>query len=176
MKVHEIEFVAELQKFFLLAASKTYAGGGKTEELTGLPRAKMYTFRSEEFSYYLYQDFYFSGIRLSSGMTVISYQDVPVWTMSYGGWYRECDRDVNAFLKQALLEAYAKGEFYGGRGPARYTANSEPLQDGDLLYQNFVDGLNKFTEFSGNERIIVHPAERLVHWHWYNGQLLAEVS
>lgn len=95
----------------------------------------------------------------STGTTTIFFRNVAVWWMSYGGHY---PKKVIPFLKEALKQAYEKGEFYGGRGPGVSMGNGM-LYTNNLAYGNF-------KKFRGVETI--HKSSRigkLLGFHEYFG-------
>jgi hypothetical protein len=104
------------------------------------------------------------GSRWSSGFTLITYQNIPVWIMHYGGWYNP---EVTQFLKECLLDNYTKGLFDGGRGPNGY-------RKGRMVYGNESDNTTdySFREFSGNEMIKDTRGDITDGHHWYHGHLL----
>ena len=95
----------------------------------------------------------------SAGQTTIWYQDIPVWTMCYGGSYPKV---VIPFLKKCLGQAYGEEQFYGGRGP-------EFMEEEPFTYVNRFHGT--FTSFKGEERIYDKSGARFGH-HWYHGMSL----
>lgn len=81
----------------------------------------------------------------SGGSTLITYQGIPVWWMTYGGRYPEA---LISVLKSALRQTYERKEFHGGRGPAEYKIHG-------YLYRNKPHG--DFTNFRGVETIGIDP-------------------
>jgi len=98
----------------------------------------------------------------SFGQTIIWCDNVPVWVMSYQGWYLE---SAIPFLKRALWEAYDHRDFFGGRGPHFFT------EDG-MTYVNNVEPPNDWRHFRGCEEIFDRNGQS-VGWHEYQGLLLA---
>lgn len=165
--------VASLQKFFFEAARNTYAGDAKKETDPYLPKSKVYRFERGE---YLYIDTYFTNGERSGGQTVIYQEGAPVWLMQYYGWCKNDDKDVLAFLKQALLFAYGKSEWHRGRGPHNFCGTG--LRGTELAYSNVpirppYD--QDFRFFHGRESIGLAKAPLTeLFWHQYQGLLLAE--
>lgn len=104
---------------------------------------------------------------MSTGVTMIWYQGVPVWVMHYGGWYVEA---AISFLKLVLHQAYDVDRcFYGGRGPCS-------MQVGGLRYANRIR-VNDFINFLGEEDIVdTNDHDRLLGHHWYRGMSLLKNS
>lgn len=108
----------------------------------------------------------------STGSTLITFQDTPIWTMSYGGFYT---KGVIPALKSILKESYEKRSFHGCRG-----ANTERLVfiphniEVKLKYENKHDG--NFERFSGVEKMLsICPfdnIENLSGYHQYSGMVL----
>ena len=96
----------------------------------------------------------------SAGSTMIWHSNIPVWMMSYGGYYAEA---VIALLKRVLLAAYEERKFFGCRG-------GPPYISGPLTYTNEFQG--DFSRFSGREKISDHWSATLMGWHEYWGMVL----
>jgi len=96
----------------------------------------------------------------SGGMTVISYEGVPVWMMQYFGEY---EKQAISCLKAALREAYSRDEFIGGRGPLK-------LVYGKYEYQNH-PVLSTFERFSGFESV-TRGVGAILGTHQYHGGLM----
>ena len=112
-------------------------------------------------------DQYCVGEMGSAGTTTISIDRVPIWFMSYCGFY---PKEVVPFLKRALMAAYEKDEFFGGRGKGGY---DQRLGQVVLTYYNYVDNRSAFQNFLGREFIEstrggLHP----VGFHNYCGVIL----
>jgi hypothetical protein len=97
----------------------------------------------------------------SYGITVIFYQELAVWIMSYKGMYPD---EAIPFLKMVLSQAYCSGMFVGGRGLHLVTSPGITLQ-----YKNGWKG--DFNEFSGREQITDTVHGELGH-HTYHGRAL----
>jgi len=97
----------------------------------------------------------------SAGTTTIWYQGMPVWFMSYGGYYPD---DVVPVLKRALRLTYERCLFVGGRG------ESVGDFENGILYVNTVDG--DFSQFRGREEIIIRSTDTCIggvagyHHYW----------
>ena len=104
----------------------------------------------------------------SAGTIAIWFRDEPIWIMFYGGHY---PKEVIPFLKLALMEAYKKDEFLGGRGPRVYLAVNK-----ELRYFNGVIPPSNFSRFEGREEIYVVNSDgteaEMVGWHKYWGMAL----
>lgn len=94
----------------------------------------------------------------SGGMTVISYDDIPIWMMQYGGRY---PKEAIPFLKEALAYNYASNTWRGGRGP-------EIFHNDSWFYINKCR-TNDFGNFSGIEYMIDPPKGTTVGEHRYHG-------
>ncbi|MEK9174669.1 MAG: hypothetical protein AAB725_01735, partial [Patescibacteria group bacterium] len=122
-----------------------------------LPGYKVMTFEKEKFvlvdSYCKSGEFLHSK---SAGTTTIWHDNVPVWWMSYGGYY---EKSAIPFLKQSLLLAYGIHEFVGGRGMLFHS-------DGSMIYINHPE-INEFSFFRGREEVIDLSAGSLgEHVYW----------
>jgi hypothetical protein len=96
----------------------------------------------------------------SVGTTMIYFKDIPIWWMSYGGFYQH---EAIPFLKDALRATYEEKKFLGGRGPRTY------LKDG-LCYENIVAGDLKL--FRGREEIRQQNPHQVLGFHEYQGMSL----
>lgn len=134
--------IDELRKFIKKASAATYAGGGKEEENPERPGFKELVYVEGEWNY---RDSY-TGFFRARGMEVVRFQNIPVWTASYGGGMITGKEDLAkvtyTFLKYAML---AKDlEKYSARGPHHFT-------DGDYEYNYTQEG--SIDEFNGYEEI-----------------------
>lgn len=108
----------------------------------------------------------------SAGSTIITFCNVPIWTMSYGGFYT---KGVIPTLKSILKDSYERRSFHGCRG-----ANTERLVyiphsiEVKLKYINKHEG--NFERFNGVEKILsISPfdnIENLSGYHEYFGMAL----
>jgi hypothetical protein len=148
---------------FFAAMQDGYAKSPKKGTISELPGSKTIPFELGEFKlldcYLITPD-----TPHSFGQTIIWHKDVPVWTMSYQGWYL---KNAISFLKQALGEAYNHSDFYGGRGPHFFT------NDG-MVYVNNVEAPNDWKHFRGREEVFDRNGQS-VGWHEYQGLLLTKV-
>lgn len=151
----------EIQSFFFRAMVSGWASGGEKIKIAAMPLYKAMPFREGDF--YLLDCYCVNKKSLkSAGTTTIWYRDVPVWMMNYGGFYEE---SAIAFLKRALLRAYNKQEFVGGRGPAFYSENT------GLNYANR-PLLGDFAKFEGREAVFNASGRESLGFHEYWGMSL----
>lgn len=146
------------QEYFFRAMLAGWAGNVKGEPVPDKPGFKRTDYQDGDFRVL---DEYGKGrgSNLSTGTTTIWYFDELVWAMTYGGRYRE---DEIPFLKEVLVDAYRKGEFYGCRGDVRIEAG--------LLYTNSFRG--DFKNFEGEEAIMSRRGRASLGHHWYRGMSL----
>lgn len=189
--MHELSL--KLQEFFFEAALATYAGHAPKTTIEGLPKSKVYRYKSRN---YLYIDTYFTNGEQSGGQTIIyiksftppvlihgvSVQDpcwIPAWIMQYHGWCEGDNKEVLDFLKEVLSRTYRTHTFCGGRGKLFGEVNSGRC----LEYAN--KWVGTFDHFSGEEKISKEDVPedgtgletRDVFWHKYQGMtLLQEVQ
>ncbi len=169
--------VQKLQEFFFEAALATYASGKKAEPFSELSGTKHFCHQRGELCY---KDIYVTNGEYSGGQTIILVNDSPAWLMQYYGWCKNDDSEVLAFLKQALVTAYARDEFHGGRGPKIYMAS---VRDRTFIYGNKLEG-GDFTRFLGGEGIYdkqlydqgKRDRDSALFWHRYQGLLLGEAE
>jgi hypothetical protein len=126
-----------------------------------LPGSKVIKFQSGNFTV---ADCWFApeNVLHSSGFTVITYRGVPVWTMSYQGWYHA---DAIPCLKAALRSAYDQRKFFGGRGSAFFSYDS-------MAYVNHFDPQNDWLDFRGREEVFRLDSGVRLGCHEYHGQAL----
>lgn len=107
----------------------------------------------------------------SNGSTIITFFNVPIWAMSYGGFYTDQAID---FLKNILRRAYEEKKFLGGRGESSYGGIIVPQEKHIMLeYKNSFEG--NFERFSGREDIHENPLTpnpELWGYHQYFGMAL----
>ncbi|MFA6588487.1 MAG: hypothetical protein WCT08_05465 [Patescibacteria group bacterium] len=150
--------IDEIKEFFFTAMLSGWAAasGAKRMIIPNLPGYKAFEFRE-------------GGLRLvdcwcvngdhSAGFTTIWENDIPRWTMHYGGMYPQAAIHV---VKRALYLAYEDRQFYGGRGLLLL----EP--DGPFGYINQV--LKKdFHDFCGREAVYNNETRQIVGFHDYWG-------
>jgi len=93
-----------IEHAFFEAMASGYAQNVKKDTIDCLPHSKVIAF---ELGDYMVVDFYFTTPRSDKGVgqTVIWHQNVPVWTMHYGGWYAKI---AIPFLRECLHRAYVQ--------------------------------------------------------------------
>jgi hypothetical protein len=149
-----------IEHAFFEAMANGYAQNVQKTVIAELPGSKVIPF---ELGDYKVVDFYFTTPHSdkSVGQTVIWHQDVPVWTMHYGGRYA---KSAIPFLKECLHRAYVQERrFYGGRGP--YFVRGDRF-----TYVNQVQQ-SSFADFEGDEQVFDLSEQALGH-HWYRGMSL----
>ena len=110
--------IADLKIFLKNSASHTYAGDGKA---VAPQRPGFIELEYREGDWYL-RDSYVGHFQ-APGMTVVYFQDAPVWTCAYGGkviqeFYPQAG-EIFAFLKKALTSKdLEKAEALPVRGPS----------------------------------------------------------
>lgn len=102
------------------------------------------------------------GSDKSAGFKEISYQDVPVWIMTYGGSYMP---EVIGLLKFALYDNYVEKIWCGGRGP-------EDLRQHGGIYKYCNRWRGSFGNFSGQEEILHILTREQRGYHVYGGMSL----
>lgn len=153
----------EVLSVFFAAMQDGYAKNGiKKGTLAELPMSKTIPFELGDFKLL---DCYLITPHgpHSFGQTIIWCEGVPVWMMSYQGWYA---KNAIPFLKKALFEAYDHRDFIGGRGPRCFTDNG-------MIYVNRVEPPNDWQHFRGREEVF-DLAGVSYGWHEYQGLLLVE--
>ncbi len=160
----------EVLDFFFEAGMATYAGNMPKGTIGELSGSKVFRYERPP---YRYVDCYFSVGENSFGQIGIWHEALPagpIWGMQYRG--RCKDKRVIPFLKRALLAAYEKRIFWGGRGPLEFTLEGE-----SLMYQNLLRPDSNFTDFAGGENIFeLGGSARTLFYHDFNGLALAHLS
>lgn len=157
----------EVLEAFFQAIIAGYAGGKKNQEkelLEELLDCKMTRFEQGR---YQVTDMWrtLPNSDYSFGETVVYRDIIPIWVMSYQGWY---DGEVIPFLKEALRNAYEQRQFVGGRGPEKY-------ETGDLMYVNsYRDNRGDWRRFSESEMIL--RGTKVMGYHHYQGILLLKTN
>ncbi len=149
----------EVEKFFFEAMVNGYAfSGGRRIQIPEMPEYKAIVF---EKGYFRLVDTWCVNpdSSKSAGTTTIWFEGIPVWFMSYGGYY---DNNVIPLLKKALYQAYQECRFFGGRGVS--------YAEGKLFYLNFPH-VNYFSKFNGREEI-QDQNRTLLGYHNYWGMSL----
>jgi hypothetical protein len=157
-----IVFPREALGHFLLQAKRhTYASQGDDATVVRLvPGTKQLEYRDGLF---FYRDIYV-GMAYFVGQEIVSYQDHPVWSMSYAGGVHSTVQDraevraIYAFLRLALRQGTVAQPY---RGPA-------VVRDGPYVYTNQSHGT--LEAFWGHERITGNM--QLVYELHYSGGVL----
>lgn len=149
------EILEQAMHHFFLAMLEGWVGDGVVVNAPGKPWQDETIYSDNEFSVV---DRYHSNPHASSGVTIISFQNKQIWTMTYTGHYRPEDIPP---LKRILRGAYERGEFIGGRGPTRC-----PLYGCLGTYTNEVALGSSFAHFSGREEISDQLGLRGHHDYW----------
>ncbi|MFH0831240.1 MAG: DUF5680 domain-containing protein [Parcubacteria group bacterium] len=162
--------VKELEQFFFRAMRQGWAFGGKAEPVPGLPGYKDFWHREPDRGLVLLDRYCVArnGCNTKTcGTTTIWHNDVPVWTMHYGG---QCEDVAIPCLRAALQDAYEAELFFGGRGTDGFMYEK-------LAYENCDrDGcstLGTFENFEGEEHIYVSGGEEFGLLWYKGGTLLA---
>lgn len=150
-----------LVHFLLQAKCHTYASQGDTATVIPLvPGTKQLEYRDGLF---VYRDIYV-GMAYFVGQEIVSYQDRPVWSMSYAGGVSATIRDraqmgtIYAFLRLALRQGTVAQP---ARGPA-------VVRDGSYIYMHQSHGT--LEAFWGDERITDNTGQ--VYELHYSGGIL----
>jgi hypothetical protein len=158
-------FRLEVEGVFLEGMTKGYAAGSKKGTIVELPGSKLVP-------PYIRGPWKVTDTYLvtplsprSGGMTIVSYEDIPVWMMQYFGQYSE---EVIACLKAALSTAYAEKVFLNGRGPRSFWYNG-------YTYRNIPNLIprSRISKgcFEGTEEI-VDENDQCHGWHNYQGGMM----
>ena len=126
-------FLAEMEDVFFEAMMAGYASAKKIKKVSiaELPGSKLIT-PFERGPWKVADPYLVTPLSsYSGGMTVISYEGVPVWMMQYFGQYFE---EAIPCLKAALRACYGKSEFQGGRGPERFMRNGYVYENPDEFF------------------------------------------
>lgn len=150
-----------IQDFYFDAHIEGYLGGARKVDVPDKPGFR----RIEVFGE--------SGLRLvdeysktlgshhSAGTTTIWFDNIPIWMMSYGGWYSP---EALPILKAALRLSYERKKFIGGRGPESFSKDS-------FSYTNLVESW-RFENFNGRESICRSEDSFWFGTHRYSGHAL----
>ena len=150
----------KIKEFFFKAMTQGYAAGGEKIKIPNMPWYKGISFKEGDF--YLLDNYCVTPHSFkSAGTTTIWFQGIPVWFMSFGGYY---EHQVIQFLKSALSRSYQVQQFLGGRGPKVFSS-------GSLTYLNQVYS-PEFSQFKGREEIFNHNTDKCLGYHEYWGMLL----
>lgn len=155
-----------LDFFFEAMLKGGYLSGAKPTPVLDMPRYKEFTwYRVTDQGTLRMQDRFCTrpDSRYSAGLTTIWLSDLPLFFMSYGGFYEE---EAIPLLKEALREVYETKRFYGGRGfPAKFG-------EGHLEYRNISDYTVGNSRFRGREEITNLDTDQLLGYHEYMGLFL----
>jgi hypothetical protein len=155
------------QIFFIYFAAMLdgYLSGKKPDNYPGMPHSKCYTFSRDRFTVL---DCFFTNNygRYSDGMVRMWYENQPIWSMWYGGWYQ---KEALGFLKEVMRETFTAQKFYGGRGPEMVRG-----QNG-LVYVNKVSPTDDLLHVQGAEQIW-DKSGALAGMHEYHCMLLVPRS
>ena len=132
----------EIAEFLIAALSNSYANE-KVEETNPFPKLKLIKF--EDWAW-RYVDQYVGGEPFQ-GIEIVWYKNVPVWSMTYRGYYAG-KGDYELFLKflKAALRAMPRDAPY--RGPKVF----DSAEFSGWKYENKWNG--KIKEFKGKEKIL----------------------
>lgn len=140
----------ECIEFLVEAKKNTYAGEGKTNEISMRPCSKDLEYIKGD---YKYIDTYLGGESFM-GEEAVFYLDKPIWGMNYyGKEYKNFSVD---FLKKAMQTVNKENPYRG-----------QPIyKDGDYTYVCETEG--NFEEFVGNEKIYLGK-EKIFECHFNGG-------
>ena len=151
----------EFLRFLLKAKQQTYASQGDEASVAPLlPGSKQLEWQEGD---WLYRDIYF-GMAYFVGQETISFQRLPVWSMSYAGGVPatiaspEQVRRIYRFLRSAMRQVSPEHPF---RGPQRW-------QDEEYLYTDQYQG--SIDAYWGSETI-TFQGEMVYELHYSGGFL-----
>lgn len=162
----------EAKDAFFRANLKGWAGGAQKVSISELPGYKVIVWEESDWRFV---DMYFKipNSLESYGTTTGWFRGIPIFFMSYGGWY---EKEVVPFLKQALKVSYEKGEFVGGRGPHYYTDYTELTErEGCLVYKNHQKRTSAGS-FDGWEEVENSRSGKRRGYHEYSGRFIYNES
>lgn len=157
------EMLWQAESCFIAAMMKGWAAGVKGIDVPGMPAYKEIVFEGYA-GFRVVDRWCVSRSGKSTGATTIWFANDPIWIMNYGGFYSE---NALSFLKQALMRAYNRSEFVGGRGPQVF----QDENDERFVYVNKAQYGSKFRQFEGREFINKEP-DGILGWHDYWGMAL----
>lgn len=170
--VKTLAFLAEMEEVFFEAADDGYAGNPKRSTVIELPGSVEITFTKGPWKVV---DKYFKTSlgRRSGGGMVMSYEEVHVWMMHYGGQY---EKEAIPCLKAALSAAYAEKKFFGGRGPEEFVHGEfvyhnevDRAYRADFQTSNFFRGYEKITKVGRNAD---GTTQKAMGWHSCQGMMM----
>ena len=156
--------IKQIEAFFFRAMIEGWASSAEKVRIDGMPGYKGVEFKEGGLRLL---DFWCTTLHSnkSAGTTTIWFHGVPLWFMSYGGYYEE---EAIPVVKEALRRAYKTRRFVGGRG-----LNLDDL--GGYSYQNNPRRNRRgFLSFAGREQVISTGTGRLLGFHEYWGMSLLE--
>jgi hypothetical protein len=155
-----------LRDFVVEGKKHGYASGKEASSRADMPGFKRFEFRR---GIWKYVDEY-TGMYAFFGTETVSFNEVPVWGMSYGGGVsqellgnEEFSEEIYLFLLENLAEVSRECPF---RGPGLF-------RNQDFIYHNVTQG--DIVRFKGQERIISRRHFKLheeVHQVQYQGGLI----
>lgn len=150
-----------IKQFVLKAKLHGYVDPkAKRYSVPGRPGLKQVTYQDGLF---VMIDEWGTGPQLSTGKTMIWFDDQPVWAMHYWGTYQP---EAVDFLKTVLRRTYQAQEFFGGRGSPHQISD-----DGKMEYDNVIHKAD-FSNFEGLESIYLHKSAKQLGYHYYRGYSL----
>jgi len=142
----------ELERFLLIARTKTYAGGlNKVDPV--LSGSKQHEYSEGD---YLYRDIYYMGNGLFDGVESVYFKEKPIWSMTYFGDYSKMSENrSDETLRQALIDLWDKTRIY-----------NHVEKDYDD-YKYICNGSGTIDKMKGHELILINNEE--VHFFDYQG-------
>lgn len=134
----------ELEKFILVARTKTYAGA-INKAIATLPGSRQYEYCEGDYSY---RDIYYMGNGLFPGIEVVYFKEKPVWSMTYfGDFSKMTEERADQTLRQALIDLWDETRI-----------NNYVEKDyGDYKY--ICDGSGTIDQLKGRESILIDDRE-----------------
>jgi len=148
------------KSFFLESMVKILSGNVTQETIACFPGSRFFAVEVEPFKLI---HFYMLGKQDGiSGSTFIFEDGRLSWRMDFSGWYQEpalllVNKVVLAEYKHQLSAQHPRNshEFNGCRGPHTYF-------DNDHAYSNHPYGGGSFWQFSGIERVVYMPDNKVI--------------
>ncbi len=146
-----------LEKFLLLARTKTYAGAeGKTQPAFAGSSQLEYKEKA-----WLYRDIYYTGKDIFTGLETVYFDGKPAWSMCYYGNFKKMsEEETDSILRRALMENWQTTRLY-----KRVEWSSENYQ-----YLCEPDLPGSIDEVAGVEKILKDGQE--VYLFYYAGGLV----
>lgn len=140
----------QLEQFLLKARANTYAGAqGKMQP--ALSGSAQYEYTEENLRY---QDVYFIGNGIFSGLETVYDGDKPVWSMSYfGDFSKMTEEQTDTMLRKALIDNKQLARIY----------KKAEKDYGDFRY--VCDGEGTIDKLSGTEEIFVGDQQVFVFYY-----------